>query len=208
MIKVIVFDLGKVILPFDHRPVIPAIHARSALKGEITVEEMFQHFFDWGKGMYMEYESGKVTTEEFFRGLSERFKLDLSLEEFGGIWNSIFWEDPEVISIVRNLKARGFPLFLLSNTNELHFDFIRREFPIVSEFDQLILSHEVKSRKPEREIYEEILKRSDALPEEVLFVDDMEQNVRGAEALGIKAHLFAGAAGLRARLAEEGITGV
>jgi putative hydrolase of the HAD superfamily len=208
MIKVLVFDLGKVILPFDHRPVIPAIHARSALRDEVTVEEMFQHFFDWGRGIYMAYESGRVSTEEFFKGLSDRFKLDLTIEEFGHIWNSIFWEDPEVIAIVRGLKARGYPLFLLSNTNELHFDFIRREFPIVNEFDQLILSHEVKSRKPEREIYEEILKRTHVRPEEVLFVDDMEQNVRGAEELGIKAHLFTGAAGLRDRLALEGITGV
>jgi putative hydrolase of the HAD superfamily len=205
MIKLFVFDLGKVILPFDHLPVVPKFLSTSRLGDRLDPREVFSYMFDWTHGTYVSYEEGRISTEKFFGDIQQRYELQMSLDEFKALWCGIFWEDTEVSSVVRGLKKAGYPLFLLSNTNEMHFDHIARNYPIVQEFDRLILSHKVRSRKPNRAIYEEIFKHSEALPSEILFIDDMKANVEGARELGIQAHLFTDAKGLREELDRHGV---
>ena len=205
MIKLLVFDLGKVILPFDHLPVVPRFLSTSRLKDALDPKDVFSYMFDWTHGTYISYEEGRISTEKFFGDIQKRYELDMSLDEFKALWCGIFWEDDEVSSIVRGLKKAGYPLFLLSNTNEMHFDYIDSHYPIVHEFDRLILSHKVNARKPNRAIYEEIFRHSDVQPGEVLFIDDMKANIEGAHALGIQGHLFTDAKGLRAELNRHGV---
>jgi len=205
MIKVVVFDLGNVILPFDLYPVINTLSTRSSLKDTMLSKEVFKTYFWTGKGSYLAYETGTISTEEFFNNLKREFALEIGFEEFRDVWISIFREDKEVSGIVRELKAKGVRLFVLSNTNEMHYDYIDCAFPVVRLFDEHILSHQVKTRKPERAIYDEIFKRTDALPGEVLFIDDMEKNVAAAAEMGIRTHHFKGAADLRKFLSAEGL---
>jgi putative hydrolase of the HAD superfamily len=149
-----------------------------------------------------------MSAADFFRRMRERFCVEIEFEEFGRIWNSIFYEDGEVSGMVRALKAAGHTLYLLSNTNELHYGFIERNFPIVGVFDRHILSHRIGARKPEKRIYEEIFRHTDVPPHETLFIDDMEENIRGAVEMGLLTHHFTGAGGLRERLAAEGVKGI
>jgi len=199
--RVIAFDLGNVITPFDHTTIAPALHARSRIREHVTPRQIHDHIFNWDAGCYIPYEEGAVTTAEFVGALCRRFEIDIGLEGFKAIWNPIFTQDDEVAAIVRDLKAKGVPLALLSNTNEMHFDYIWECFSIVRVFDEIIVSHREHCRKPYRAIYEELLRRAPGVePGEILFVDDWEKNTAGAEALGIRTHLFRGAGGLRAAL--------
>ncbi|MBI5527154.1 MAG: HAD family phosphatase [Deltaproteobacteria bacterium] len=198
MIRVVVFDLGNVITPFDHTTIAPALHARSRIGDRVTPREIHEHIFDWGAGCYIPYEEGAITTGEFVRALCRRFEIDVDIEGFKAIWNPIFSQDYEVAAIVRDLKAKGVPLVLLSNTNEMHFDYIWERYTVIHSFDEVIVSHRVRCRKPHRAIYEELLRRVQGVPPgDVLFIDDWEKNTAGAEALGIRTHLFRGADGLR-----------
>ena len=91
--------------------------------------------------------------------MKERYRLSLGFDDFKEIWNNIFQEDMEVNEIIVYLKAKGFPLFLLSNTNELHFTHIIERYPIVHLMDEWILSFEVGAKKPKRRIYDAIFEK-------------------------------------------------
>jgi putative hydrolase of the HAD superfamily len=124
MIKLFVFDLGNVILPFEHRQIATKLHAKSLMQEGCSPEVIFDAMFDFESGMVNPYEEGLMSSAEFFSELKHKFWLDMDLGDFKDIWNPIFKEDPNVNDAIIYLKEKGYPLFLLSNTNELHFSYI------------------------------------------------------------------------------------
>ena len=76
------------------------------------------------------------------------------------------------------------------NTNELHFEFIKQNFPILQYFDDFVLSYEVGALKPFPEIFKTAIEKANCLPEECFFTDDRKPNVLGAQKIGIKAVQF------------------
>lgn len=205
MIKALVFDLGGVILPFDHTQIASKLYERSASKERVEPREIFAFLFDPEKGFVNLYEEGKMSSEAFFEAIKKKFNLDLSFDEFKEIWNPIFWEDKEVEEILYALKARNYFLFLLSNTNELHFSYIKEKYPIVHILDKWILSYEIGAKKPKRAIYEAIFKDVSFSSEEVLYIDDIPQYVLAARNLGIQAVLYTDAKKLKETFLEKGI---
>jgi epoxide hydrolase-like predicted phosphatase len=206
VVKIVVFDLGNVLLPFDHLPIAKRLHARARDRAAHTADQIHNYIFDWDNGSYIRYEAGEISTDAFVGDLCERFGLDLDLAGFKAIWNDIFRQDDGVAAIIRELKARKVPLYLLSNTNEMHYRHCRETYPVMELFDQFVASHEVKMRKPDRVIYKEVLRRAPGVrPDEVLFIDDWELNIAGAQAVGIRTHHYTNAVGLRALLEGEAL---
>jgi putative hydrolase of the HAD superfamily len=201
MVDLCVFDLGGVILPFDHRK----IASRLAKRSPIPEERIFSMLFDGETGLINAYEEGHISSFEFFLLLRQTLRIEASFEEFTDAWNQIFEEDGKVVEILHRLKDRGKALFLLSNTNELHFSHLIASYPVLHLFDEWILSFEVGARKPKREIFEKIFQKSHLLPHRTLYVDDLSENVLAASSLGIKAHLFSGAENLELFLEEQGV---
>ncbi len=196
MVKLFVFDLGNVILPFEHRQIAQKLHEVSMVAGRFSPDEIFRYMFDMENGLINAYEEGSMASLDFFMRLKERYKLDIDFEEFKDIWNPIFREDPEVNDIIIYLKNRGYPLFLLSNTNELHFTYITELYPIVHLMDEWILSFEIGAKKPKQRIYDEIFKRTDVKRNEVLFIDDIKRFVEVAKDFGLQATVFKNAGDL------------
>jgi glucose-1-phosphatase len=188
MIKLFVFDLGNVILPFDNHRIAVKLKDRSTK--EFTEEAIFHHLFDLHKGSINPYEEGLCSSLEFFMNVKETFGLNCDFEEFKDIWNNIFWENSGVGDIIRTIKSKGFPLFLLSNTNEMHFDYIVENYPIVRLMDEWILSYEVGAKKPKKAMFDAIFKRMDVKGDEVFYIDDVEDYVNHARLLGIQGFLF------------------
>jgi putative hydrolase of the HAD superfamily len=151
---------------------------------------------DWWEGSINGYEEGLSSSLEFFLDVRDRYKLALEFEEFREIWNNIFWENLEVNEVIVYLKAKGFPLFLLSNTNELHFAHVIERYPIVHLMDEWILSFEVGAKKPKKRIFDAIFEKLDVRRDEVLYIDDMEVNVEYARGSGMNGLLFRQAADL------------
>uniref|UniRef100_A0A7C4PT54 HAD family phosphatase n=1 Tax=Anaerolinea thermolimosa TaxID=229919 RepID=A0A7C4PT54_9CHLR len=196
MIELFVFDLGNVILPFDHTQIAHKLFAHSSSAGGCSPREIFRYIFDLEEGFINPFEEGVFSSLEFYARIRDRYGLGLDFEAFREIWNNIFWENPEVNEVIVRLKEMDCPLFLLSNTNELHFSHVLERYPVIHLFDEWILSFEVGAKKPKRRIYEAIFEKTDVRADRILYIDDVESNVRAAEALGMKGMVFREAADL------------
>lgn len=194
MIKLFVFDLGNVILPFEHRQIAVKLHETSLVKDRFTPDDIFRYLFDHDKGFVNAYEEGRISSKDFFKKLKERYKLELEPGEFKEIWNDIFEEDPAVSEIILYLKQKGYPIFLLSNTNELHFSYVMERYPIIHHLDEWILSFEVGAKKPQEKIYDMIFERKSLERHEVLYIDDIPDYIKAAAGYGIPGIVFREAA--------------
>lgn len=187
MIKTIIFDFGDVFLTLDKSATNKHLkqHGISVLDSE---------FFNINES----YEKGLISTNDFIQHYTTKFD-GLSSDKFKEAWNSILIEFPKKrLDFLKKLKASGkYKLILLSNTNELHIDWVKKNIEVFEEFrscfDQFYLSHEIHFRKPNADIFEFVLKENNLNPKETLFVDDTLEHTLTAEKLGIHTwHLKAG----------------
>lgn len=198
-IEALLFDLGKVLIDFDFELGMRHFSSRSPL----PPDELEQVIRD--QVWLRRYESGEISTADYHRSISERAQLRMTLEEFHEAWSAVFLPDlivPE--RLLASLKAR-YPLILVSNTNEAHVRFIAREYPVFAYFEHRIFSHEVRSMKPDRRIYDAAIAASGRPPESLLFIDDRAENVEAARELGIRAHRFLSVSDLLNALSTHGI---
>lgn len=188
-IEVILFDLGNVILPFNHCQIAEKLSRFAKNADYQDPKKIFSYLFDFENGAINGYETGKGSSPDFFKMLKDHLQLTLSFEDFKPIWNDIFWENEEVSEIIRSLKGKK-RLGLLSNTNPLHFDHILSKFPVVRVFDKWLLSHEVGFKKPAREIFQKAIEWAGVEYEKVLFIDDMKTHIEVAVSLGMQGIHF------------------
>lgn len=198
-IEVILFDLGNVILPFNHFQIAEKLSQFSQRKEFQDPKKIFSYLFDFEKGAINLFDLGKVSPREFFQAIKERLDLSVSFDEFVPIWCNIFVEDREVTRIILSLK-RKWRLGLLSNTDPLHFDHIISKFPVMRAFDKWILSYEVGFKKPAIQIFQKAMEWASVKPEEVLYIDDTKEYVEVAGLLGIQSIHFISASQLKEEL--------
>ena len=189
MIRLIIFDLGKVILDFSHITIAEGLARHSERQRYQDPGNMMEDMFLNGTRVIARYDKGKMTSEEFFSWSRETFGLNISFLQFKRIWTEIFTENKGVGDLIERIK-KDFTLFLLSNTNELHFTYIKERFPLVHKFDRWVLSYETGLSKPDPEIYRLALSQAGVKPEEAIFIDDTAGHVRGAQSVGIHAVEF------------------
>lgn len=178
-----IFDLGRVLIDFDFNIALSKLD-RFAPIDRGKVHSLFmnsQLSRDWDKGLLM--------SEEFYKIVRRELQLPLEMEQFIPIWNDIFTPKPEMIEAALEL-AMMCPTYLLSNTNPWHSQYLKRNFNWLNQFKELVASCEVKMLKPDREIYEHVLKKAGVSPQKTLYVDDIEENVASAKSLGMDAIQF------------------
>lgn len=198
-LKAVVFDLGNVILSFDNT-LISGYIARKSGAHESDVRR-----FLFGAQLEKDIDTGAVTLAQFLDRINERFSSSIPLSEFEPVFCEVFTENTGVSSIIKDLKAGGTRLGLLSNTNKPHFEFIKTRFPVVGLMDDLHLSYETGFVKPGREAFDNLISYYRAKPGELVFIDDIGVNIKAAEALGIKALQYRGPEELAGSLKELGL---
>lgn len=190
--KVLIFDLGGVLL-------------------DLHVEKSFAAFVELGldaamlteqnclmNNMMQQYDRGDISTKEFFCYIKEWLPCkqhdDLLNEKIHNAWNMMLGGFPsQKIQRLAQLRDAGYRIVMLSNTNEGHWDAIENMFrdaagvPLNSLFHSLYLSYRMHRRKPEPEIFMELLAQENIAPHEALFIDDSAENCRAAAALGIES---------------------
>ncbi|MDX1983154.1 MAG: HAD family phosphatase [Bryobacteraceae bacterium] len=199
MIKTVIFDLGGVIVPLDF----PAGYRAIAARCDVAAEDVPKRIGD--TGLVPMLESGQVESEEFIRKVSEALGLAVSESEFRQLWSSIF--PPHTLipeSLLAGLK-RNYRLLLLSNTNSIHFEMICRNYALLGQFHDYVLSYKVGAMKPSPRIYEAALALAGCRPEECFFTDDIPAYVEGARQAGIDAVQFQGFERLSEELDRRGI---
>lgn len=166
----------------------PVVVARHIWKGRLV--DRIERGEMTGKDIH-----GLFVSELGYKGDFARFK---------NLWCDHFTLDRGSFSILKSLALRV-PTYLLSNTNGLHIEHINARYAFPSLVKGAILSYKLKLRKPQREIYEAALRLSRTLPEETVFIDDLEENCEGARKAGLHAIRYRGAKDLKKRLAALGL---
>ena len=180
MIKNLLFDFGGVFLNLDKQATQSELN-RYFPKGLPVVIQQLHH----------QYEKGEISSEKFINTHLDYTK-DLKQQDFIHIWNSILGRLPEHrLKFLEELKASGkFRLFLLSNTNELHINWVKGNNEnfnrFQSCFEQFYLSHEIGYRKPSTEIFEFVISQNHIKPGETLFIDDTIDHIQTAKKLGFQ----------------------
>lgn len=191
-IKNIIFDYGNVIFLIDFKR---TQHTFTEL-GIENVERFFAH--TGHDPLFDEFEKGAITPAEFRDGIRRITGIpDLEDDEIDRAWNTLLIGVPPVNhDILLNLKKR-YRTFLLSNNNAIHYqwimEYLQREFNLENNsifFEKDYYSHLMGKRKPNADIFEQVLQENNLDPKETLFIDDSPQHIRAAQELGFDTYLL------------------
>ncbi|MEZ5006761.1 MAG: HAD family phosphatase [Chitinophagales bacterium] len=189
-IKNIIFDLGGVIINIRseqdwYRNFMTPLLGESGLQNAIE-----RKFFEW-------FELGNLTTNDFYKNLKSLSEYEFSFDDLITAWNGRLLAIPEERIDLLYQLAKSYNLFLLSNTNAIHQEYILHY--IKEKFDQEVFeevfqtcyySHELQLVKPAKEIYERVLADAKIAPNHTLFIDDSVMNLEEPQLLGISTIHF------------------
>jgi HAD superfamily hydrolase (TIGR01509 family) len=176
--KIVVFDLGKVLVDFDY-----GIAGRKiAAQSKMSADEL--RAFISTSPLLFRYETGLMSKQRFYDEVCAATGYCGGLAEFCHFFADIFVPIAPMVQLHGELRQRGYPTYIFSNTNELAVEHIRRSFPFFSHFDGYILSYEVGAMKPDAKIYEALERMAGRRGTEVLYLDDRPENVEAGAARG------------------------
>ena len=179
-VEALLFDFGGVLIEIDF----DRVFARWAELAGVPFEHVKQRF-DHGEA-YQQHERGEIDAADYFQALRETLGIDLTDADFAEGWHQVF--GPEIAPTVALLErlAQRIPMHLLSNTNELHFDYMSKRYAgTLRLLDKWFVSCRMGARKPERAAFEHVSKELGVPLERILFFDDTQANVEGARAAGV-----------------------
>jgi len=181
--KAIIFDLGKVLVDFDY-----AMAARSiAGHGRLSADQVRQ-FIDHSP-LLCQFETGQISREQFFAEIQATTGFSGGIDEFSGFFADIFTPIGPMVTLHAELRERGVPTYIFSNTNELAAAHIRRSFPFFSRFDGYILSYEHGAMKPDPRLYEVVEAKTGCRSHQLFYVDDRPENIETAARRGWQVNL-------------------
>ncbi|HTU32603.1 MAG TPA: HAD family phosphatase [Candidatus Acidoferrum sp.] len=196
----VILDYGAVLChpPFPHEI------ARMSQALGVTPEK-FPNLYSHSRD---DYDRGDLTTNEYWARLARDAGVELSSETVEALaqLDRDMWSRPndEMTSWLVSLRPAGYKTALLSNMQHDMIAHVRAKFPWLNDFDHQIFSSEVRVVKPDPAVYRVCLAKLGTVPRETIFIDDREENVAAARALGITAFRFGSVPDLRRDLASAG----
>jgi putative hydrolase of the HAD superfamily len=191
-IKNIIFDLGGVFLDIDFKQAALAF-------AELGVDNFSEYYtLHILSPLFEKLETGAITPEDFYDEFRKLVKLPLSNDEIMNAWNALLLGfPPERIQWLEDISKR-YNIYLLSNTNEIHYNAFTNMFREKIEnknLDKLFIktyySHKMGLRKPSKEIFETVLKAENLNAAETIFIDDSLANIEAAKLAGLQTiHLL------------------
>lgn len=183
--KVVLFDLGRVLMHID-------FDAFPNGLGLITPEQRAPYDVPL-KPFIRLYEEGKMTTEEFLDGLYAIFDCRFPQEQILESFNDIIGEDnASIVPFVNDVRAQ-YEVAVLSNTCACHWDKVRHLSSVVKLFPHIFTSFELGAMKPDPLVYNAVCTSLNVTPQQVLFIDDLAENVQGAIDAGMKGIVYVSA---------------
>ncbi|MBI5631570.1 MAG: HAD family phosphatase [Elusimicrobia bacterium] len=192
-ITVVFFDIGNVLLTFSARKVALKLAAAVRCSPWKLARVL------WTSGLAEKVERGQVSPLELYHIFRWELGFQGSRKDFERAWCDHFTLNRGTAALLKRLR-KTHKVYLLSNTNELHYDYISRNYSFTKQVHGAVLSHELGLRKPEPEIYRAALKKARALPAQAVFIDDLAENVDAARRAGIHAFQYTELPALRREL--------
>lgn len=180
-VKNIIFDLGNTLVYFDYCYFYDGI---ARLEKKVYAGRLRNYFIE--NKFDVRIGSNKINIKQAFRILKKKFNLRIGYSDFYYLYCDIFWENTLMKNFLENkLLGSEYRLFMLSNVDASHINFIDNNFPYVKHIKKRVLSYKVKTVKPGNKIYRHILDKYNLVPEETLFIDDLKANIVAAKTHGI-----------------------
>ncbi len=176
--KVVVFDLGKVLVDFDYTIAARKIAARGTMPAE-QIKKFIDH-----SPLLFRYETGRLTKEQFYAEVCAVTGFRGGPDEFSHFFSDIFVPIEPMVQLQAAVRQRGVRTFIFSNTNELAVTHIRQSFPFFSNFDGYIYSFEHGAMKPDARLYEVVERLACRRGAEILYLDDRPENIAAGAARG------------------------
>ena len=194
------FDLGNTVIKLAYERVLGNICRASTVKRDELVRILE------GAGGYRDMERGSVTFWDFYDYLCIHTGYRDSIREFHTLWSDFFdGTVPGIEDVLERVRAR-YRVAFLSNSNEVHCELIPRRFAtLFQKDDRFIWSHRFRTAKPDPEMFHRALEVIGALPQQVVFIDDILENVTAAKNVGIQSFQFHDSLTLIAELEGEGL---
>ncbi len=177
-IKVIVFDLGNVLIPFDYGRILKAMNDIDTGLGDRFIKKYYDNYH-----VHREYETWKLSDSEFIKILVDWAENKIDEEKLKNIYADLFVENVDTTALLPMLR-QNYKLVLLSNTNFIHQKYGWAKYEFLKHFDKLILSHEVGAIKPEEKIYRAVETFTNEPSESHVFIDDIAEYIEGAKKCG------------------------
>jgi len=177
----IFFDIGNVLCQLDFESVWNGFIEKCGIGIDRIKEALYNEY------LFNGFECGKIQPEEYYRGVKKIIGCNITYQQFVEIWNSIVVKNDRMFNLAKRLKER-FNILILSNTNVLNAFVIDADIKEIS--NKVIYSYEVGYMKPDPEIFNFALHQANTLPENVLFIDDLLENILAAEHLRFNTFLF------------------
>ena len=199
MTKAVVFDLGKVLLDFDYGIALRKIAQRCKL----PLPELIH--FVMHDPLLRRYETGLLTSEQFYREICAVTGFAGSRDEFAALFGDIFTPIEPMIHLHAALRLRGLATYIFSNTNEMTISHIRRSFAFFGGFDGYVYSYEHQVMKPAAGLYEVVERLAGRHGREILYLDDRPENVAAGAARGWQVILHTTPENSQAEVAKLGL---
>ncbi len=181
-IKNIIFDLGNTLVYFNFGYFYSGIAEREKRLNAVK----FKKFIIENK-LDVKLIKGRLKHRDLFKKLKRKFDLKIGYNDFIYFYSDIFWVNESMKKFLEKIsRVKKYKLYLLSNTDAPHINFIDNNFPFIKIIKNRVLSFRVNMAKPDKKIFKYTLDKFKLLPEETVLIDDMKDNILSAQKLGIK----------------------
>ncbi|MGO9945903.1 MAG: HAD family hydrolase [Steroidobacteraceae bacterium] len=180
----VIFDLGGVVLDWDPDAILEGYYADPKERATMKAA-LFKHP-DW-----LQMDRGTLTESEALGRLQQRTGRPVA--ELSGLFDAVrssLRPKADTVALLKNLALQDVPLYCLSNMPASTFEYLREQHSFWNVFRGIVISGEIKMAKPEREIFEYLLRRHALAAAETVFVDDHAPNIEAAQTLGLHTVWF------------------
>ena len=185
MIKAITFDLDGVYFQNGKSNFIANLGKKYGVS-----EDEAKRVFLKSDQMNTDYKTGKMSDEEFWTWAKNEWNISDEWQKLPELMIEGYEVNENVVSIVKTVREKGYKTVICSSNFPARIEGLQKRFGFLHNFEAWALSYEVGHNKPDKELFEELVRRSDVEANEIAFADDFEPTVMSAKVVGISAFLY------------------